>query len=365
MLVDLIVGARPNFIKIASIISAIKEEQEKGTSLSFRLIHTGQHYDHAMSESFFQQLNIPKPDFNLSASGGSQSEQVGSIMVRYENLIFKHGKPNACLVVGDVNSTMACAITAQKLNIDVLHVEGGIRSYDWKMPEEINRLVTDSITNYFFTTSEYANENLRSSGVCDKRIYYVGNTMIDTLIRFRHKFIKPLFFDMLPLQKGRYIVMTLHRPANVDNDIILQSIITEVLNNSENIKIIFPAHPRTQKVLEKIKIQDSRLFIIDPLSYFEFNFLVENCLAVITDSGGVTEETTFMGIPCITLRDNTERPETVEIGTNELIGSNPAAIKLIISKLISGNWKKGTIPLYWDGNAGKRIIQIIKSIYIK
>ena len=358
MKIDLIAGARPNFMKIAAIIDAIRKEQNKGTGISFRLIHTGQHYDHNMSGNFFGQLGIPEPDVNLGAGGGTQAEQTAAIMVGYEKLLME-AKTDLCLVVGDVTSTMACALTAQKLHVKVAHVEAGIRSGDWSMPEEINRMVTDSITNYFFTTTNIADENLLRSGVPKERIFRVGNTMIDTLLKHRPRFQKPPVWDELGLENSRYIVMTLHRPANVDEEGKLKELLSEIINHSHNLPLIFPVHPRTAKILKNMGIEHERLHMIEPLGYREFNYLVERSFAVITDSGGITEETTVMGIPCMTLRDNTERPETITIGTNELIGTDPKAIQPAMEKLFSGNWKKGSIPEMWDGKTAERIVDIL------
>ena len=361
MLIDLIAGARPNFIKIAPITHAIQLAQKQGKKIKFRLIHTGQHYDKNMSDSFFEQLDIPLPDVNLGAGGGTQTEQTAAIMIGYEKIIIEK-KPNLCLVVGDVTSTMACAITAQKLNIKVAHVEAGIRSGDWTMPEEINRMVTDSITNYFFTTTEIANDNLRKSGMCDDRIFWVGNTMIDTLLKHRMNFVKPKIWDQIGLYDKKYIVLTLHRPANVDNDDKLKNLIQEIVKHSKDLPLIFPVHPRTAKILDSLGIKHSNLYLIEPQGYLEFNYLVDRSKAVITDSGGITEETTVLGIPCITLRNNTERPETVTIGTNELIGTDPEAIEPTLKKLFEGNWKKGSIPPLWDGKTAERIVEILINI---
>ncbi|GAB3014350.1 UDP-N-acetylglucosamine 2-epimerase (non-hydrolyzing) [uncultured Cyclobacterium sp.] len=357
--VDLIAGARPNFMKISPIIDAINAAAGEGKAINFRLIHTGQHYDKNMSGSFFEQLGIPEPDVNLGAGGGTQAEQTAAIMIGYEKLLMEGNKPNLCLVVGDVTSTMACTITAQKLHVKVAHVEAGIRSGDWSMPEEINRMVTDSITNYFFTTSEVANESLRKAGVEEERIFYVGNTMIDTLLKHRPRFQKPEVWDKIGLEKGKYIVMTLHRPANVDQEEKLKELIQEIIDHSGGLPLIFPVHPRTKKMLQNLGISHERLHMIDPLGYLEFNFLVESAKAVVTDSGGITEETTVMGVPCMTLRDNTERPETITEGTNELLGTDPKAIKPSMEKLFSGNWKKGQIPHLWDGKTAKRIVDIL------
>ena len=363
MKIDLIAGARPNFMKIAPIIDAVLEEQSKGTDIQFRLIHTGQHYDKNMSDSFFVQLGIPQPNVNLGAGGGTQAEQTAAIMIGYEKLLLSE-RSDLCLVVGDVTSTMACAIVAQKLHIPVAHVEAGIRSGDWTMPEEINRLVTDSITNYFFTTTPEATQTILNSGVSEDRVFWVGNTMIDTLLKQRPRFRKPNFWDELALEKGQYIVMTLHRPANVDDEEKLKELIEEIISNSNGLPLIFPVHPRTAKILATLNIGHQQLQTIEPLGYLEFNYLVENALAVITDSGGITEETTVMGVPCMTLRDNTERPETVVVGTNELIGTNPKSIKPALEKLFAGEWKKGAVPELWDGNTAKRIVSILKNLQV-
>jgi UDP-N-acetylglucosamine 2-epimerase (non-hydrolysing) len=361
MLIDLIAGARPNFMKIAPIIDAIHDAQKIGNDIQYRLIHTGQHYDKNMSDNFFHQLGIPEPDHNLGAGGGSQAEQTASIMIGYERLL-KDKRSDLCLVVGDVTSTMACAITAQKMHVKVAHVEAGIRSDDWTMPEEINRMVTDSITNYFFTTSEVANKNLLKLGVEEDRIYFVGNTMIDTLLKNLPRFQTPAIWHELQLQEKSFFVMTLHRPANVDEESKFKSLLKEILTNTQNLPIIFPVHPRTAKIINKVLESDAsfdtgQLYLVEPLGYLEFNYLVERAKAVITDSGGITEETTLLGVPCMTLRDNTERPETITMGTNELLGTNPDAIKPFMELLFSGNWKKGAIPDLWDGKAAERIIE--------
>lgn len=361
MLIDLIAGARPNFMKIAPIIDAIKTAQEAGKNIHFRLVHTGQHYDKKMSGDFFEQLGIPTPDVNLEAGGGTQAEQTAAIMIRYEKLLMEE-KPDLTLVVGDVTSTMACAISAQKMHVKVAHVEAGIRSGDWTMPEEINRLVTDSITNYFFTTTEVANQTLRQSGVADDRIFWVGNTMIDTLLKHRPRFVQPSIWKEVNLEEGKYIVMTLHRPANVDEESNLKYLIEEIIAHTHGLPLVFPVHPRTAKVLEGLGINSPQLHLVEPMGYLEFNYLVERAKAVITDSGGITEETTVMGVPCMTLRNSTERPETVDMGTNELLGIDPKAIGPAMEKLFSGNWKKGSIPPLWDGGTSKRIVEVLLSV---
>ncbi len=361
MLIDIIAGARPNFMKIAPIIHEIKSTQLKGIDIHYRLVHTGQHYDKKMSGSFFEELNIPDPDINLESGSGTQAEQTAKIMVRYERLLLD--KPcDLTLVVGDVTSTMACSIAAKKLNIKVAHVEAGIRSFDLTMPEEINRMVTDSITDYFYTTSSVANKNLEKLGVKSESIKFVGNTMIDTLLKNIDRLKKPEIWDKLNLIAGKYIVMTLHRPANVDEEHKLAELVNEIGEASETYPLIFPVHPRTKQILEKAGISHANLNFIDPLGYLEFNYLVKESMAVVTDSGGITEETTVMGIPCLTIRDNTERPETISVGTNELIGTDPKNIRPNMRRIISGKWKKGSIPELWDGCAAKRIVEHLVSI---
>lgn len=358
-LIDIIAGARPNFMKIAPIIRAIKERQNKGSCLSYRLVHTGQHYDVQMSGNFFSQLDIPEPDVNLEVGSGTQAEQTAAIMIHYEKLLLENPS-DLCLVVGDVTSTMACTITAQKLGVPVAHVEAGIRSGDWSMPEEINRMVTDSITNYFFTTSESANNNLRRSAVDDKHIFFVGNTMIDTLLFNMDKLSTPLFWDDYKLESETYFVLTLHRPANVDAIDSFERMLRTIAVGTQGLPIIFPVHPRTAKSLSNLQELPKNLYFVDPQPYLEFNYLVKNAKAVITDSGGITEECTVMGVPCMTLRDSTERPETVSIGTNELIGTDPTMLKPALDRLFKGKWKVGAIPEKWDGKTGARIVSILE-----
>ena len=362
MKLTLIAGARPNFMKIAPIIHAICIAKKNGVNIHYRLIHTGQHYDHKMSDTFFTELNIPEPNSNLGCGGGTQAEQTAAIMVAFEKELIAN-PVDLVIVVGDVTSTMACSIVAKKLNTKVAHVEAGIRSFDLSMPEEINRMVTDALADYFFTTTELANENLRKAGISNDRIFFVGNVMIDTLLFNQKRFKKPAIFAEFALKKFNYFVLTMHRPANVDEADKLKDLMHEIVSNTHKLPIIFPIHPRTAKIFNELGIDAPNLKIVEPIGYLEFNYLVENAKAVITDSGGITEETTVMGIPCITLRDNTERPETITIGTNELIGTDPSAIKPALEKLFAGEWKKGGIPALWDGNTAKRIVEHINKIY--
>ncbi len=372
---DLIAGARPNFMKIAPIIDALTRIGAAGSTpglqrdpggLRYRLIHTGQHYDRKMSGEFFEQLGIPEPEINLEVGSGTQAEQTAAIMTRYEKVLMNQ-RSDLCLVVGDVTSTMACAIVAKKMGVRVAHVEGGIRSGDLSMPEEINRMVTDSITDFFFTTSETANHNLRRSGVAEDRIFFVGNTMIDTLMKQMPRLRPPPFWEHRGLKPGQYFVLTLHRPANVDEITQLKAMLDAVIEGTRGLPVVFPVHPRTRKQLDSSSItgNHSSLFCVDPLGYLEFNFLVQQAKAVITDSGGITEESTVMHVPCLTLRDNTERPETITLGTNELIGTHPARLKPALDTLFAGNWKKGSIPPLWDGRAAERIVQHLRTIFFK
>ncbi|MBQ7697099.1 MAG: UDP-N-acetyl glucosamine 2-epimerase [Paludibacteraceae bacterium] len=404
MHLTLIAGARPNFIKIAALVHAIEKYNEKCSlnklvPVQYQLVHTGQHYDKNMSDTFFEELGIPAPDINLGCGGGTQAEQTAAIMVAFEKYLLEH-PTDIVIVVGDVTSTMACSIVAKKLNTKVCHVEAGIRSWDLTMPEEINRMVTDSLADYMFTTSEVANRNLVRQGaelveslmskderslkvdqsellpedryanprIC-QRVWYVGNVMIDTLLVNRVRFRKPQVWGELGLKEKEYIVMTMHRPANVDEETHLKALMEEIIINVHELPIIFPIHPRTAKIFYNLWGDEAQLakrfpnlHIVEPMGYLEFNYLVERAKAVVTDSGGITEETTVMGVPCITLRDNTERPETCTIGTNELIGTNPNVIKPALDQLFAGEWKKGTIPPLWDGHTAERIVEILASL---
>lgn len=397
MHITLIAGARPNFMKIAPLIKAIKSHNESvdegvsglGGKISYRLVHTGQHYDKNMSDTFFEELGIPAPDVNLGCGGGTQAEQTAHIMMEFEKELLAH-PTDVVLVVGDVTSTMACSIVAKKLNTKVCHVEAGIRSWDLTMPEEINRMVTDSLADYMFTTSEVANANLLRQGASlqlpperrreknpslqgraglGPKFWFVGNVMIDTLLANRARFRKPQIWDELGLKEKQYIVMTMHRPANVDEETHLKALMEQIITNVHGLPIVFPIHPRTAKIFYNLWGDEAHvaqlfpnLHIVEPMGYLEFNYLVERAKAVVTDSGGITEETTVMGVPCITLRDNTERPETCTVGTNELIGTKPKAIKPAMDKLFAGEWKKGAIPELWDGHAAERIINILSTL---
>ena len=360
MKITIVAGARPNFIKIAPIIKAIEKKQIEGAKISFRLVHTGQHYDKNLSETFFQELNIPKPNANLEVKSGSQSIQTAAIMVAFEQELVQ----NPCdlvLVVGDVNSTMACAIVAKKLNIKVTHVEAGIRSGDMTMPEEINRIVTDSITDYFFTTSIWAGENLLKYGADATNIHFVGNVMIDTLYQNLDRISAPLFWNEFNLEPKNYIILTLHRPSNVDEEQSLIQLLQGIDTMVGDKKVIFPIHPRTKAILGETKLNLKNIIFVEPQGYLNFMFLIKNSFAVITDSGGISEETTVLGIPCFTMRNNTERPETQTVGTNTLVGTSIENLDKIFCNFLQNGARKAGIPPLWDGKASERIIAILLS----
>jgi UDP-N-acetylglucosamine 2-epimerase (non-hydrolysing) len=363
MIVDIIAGARPNFVKVASIIHAFLMQSESVKNFSYRLVHTGQHYDDQMSSDFFRQLDIPKPDVNFEVGSGTHSEQTAKIMTSYERLLIKR-KSDLCLVVGDVNSTVACALTAKKCGLPVAHVEAGIRSYDWSMPEEINRVVTDSISDYFFTTSRNAGRNLTNAGVSEEKIYFVGNTMIDTLLRNINYLRPPDFWEHFNLSERNFFILTVHRPANVDSLESFQYLLKNIEENCGEFPVVFPVHPRTAKVLKGSIHTYSNIKLVAPQPYLEFNYLVKHAAGVITDSGGITEEATALGVPCMTLRDTTERPETVDVGSNEIIGTRPESVKKYLEKVRSGIWKKSAVPELWDGRAGERIVKILRDKFI-
>lgn len=362
MLLDLIVGARPNFIKIAPLTKAIDKAASQGADIAYRLIHTGQHYDTKMSKSFFAQLEIPEPDVNFGAGGGTQAAQTASIMLGYEKYL-EEQKPDLTIVVGDVTSTMACTIVAKKAGVPVAHIEAGIRSGDMTMPEEINRILTDSITDYFFTTTPQAGKTLQTLGVSQEKIFFVGNIMIDTLRTQEPKLFAPSFWEEEDLHPGSYIVLTLHRPSNVDDATHLEALLKAIAESTKGSKkVIIPVHPRAASKIKEITTNNAlydHFIFIEPLSYQEFNYMVKHSVGVITDSGGITEETTVFGVPCITLRTSTERPETITIGTNELLGIDPAVVPPAIEKLLAGHWKKGGIPELWDGQTAGRIVEIL------
>ncbi len=358
-----VVGARPNFMKIAPIVRAIRAHK----GIQHILVHTGQHYDHAMSGSFFKDLGIPKPNINLGIGSGSHAKQTAEIMMAFEHVLMKV-KPDVVLVVGDVNSTMACSLVATKLRIAVVHVEAGLRSYDRNMPEEINRLVTDSIADLLFTTSEDADKNLIKEGLPKDRIYFVGNVMIDTLMNNLVAAQRLNILSKFALKKKAFALVTLHRPSNVDSKESLSKIMNAFKVIQNKIPIVFPVHPRTKKNLEKFLSKNElmkmkQMVFIEPLGYLDFLALMNEAKFVITDSGGIQEETTVLGIPCLTVRENTERPITITEGTNTLVGLNTDKIIKESLKILKGQGKKGRRPKFWDGKASTRIIKTLVALH--
>jgi len=348
-----VVGARPNLMKAAPVLRALRER----TKVKQTLVHTGQHYDTNMSDVFFRQLGIPAPDVNLEVGSGTHAQQTADIMSRFEPVVLST-VPNVVLVYGDVNSTLAAALVCSKLLIRVGHVEAGLRSFDRTMPEEINRLLTDRIADLLFTPSEDADRNLEREGIARNKIYRVGNVMIDTLVRLLPKALQ---FKMGQLP-DRYALVTLHRPSNVDDGRVLKSILESLLEVSLHLDVVFPVHPRTRLRIEGFGVHATNLHLLEPLPYVEFLALQHGAAVVITDSGGVQEETTYLRVPCLTLRENTERPVTVAVGTNVLVGQDRMKLHTELSKILEGKGKPGSIPPLWDGHASERIAEIIQRI---
>ena len=361
-----VVGARPNFIKIAPIIEQMNLHPKM---LIQKLVHTGQHYDDRMSKAFFDDLGIPKPDINLEVGSGTHAEQTAHIMMKFEKVCIQE-RPDLVIVVGDVNSTLACTITAKKLGIRVAHIEAGLRSKDMTMPEEINRLCTDILCDYLFTTDHFANENLAKEGIPAERVFFVGNVMIDALIRHKERAMKLGVMQKLALRREGYATLTLHRPSNVDDKFTLRGIFEALQEIAQDIPIIFPIHPRTRKMSEQFGLQHffttdetiRGIRIIEPLGYLEFLHLTMNARMVLTDSGGLQEETTALGIPCITLRYNTERPITCEVGTNVLVGNDRQRILQAAKDVFQGRVLPRNIPDLWDGHAAARIVGVLVSL---
>lgn len=352
-----VVGARPNFMKAAPVIAALEEADE----ITQTLVHTGQHYDANMSKVFFSELGIPEPDINLDVGSATHAVQTAEIMKRFEEVVL-NDPPDLVLVYGDVNSTVAAALVCSKLLIRVGHVEAGLRSFDRSMPEEVNRVVTDQIADLLFTPSKDGNQNLLREGVAAERIHLVGNVMIDTLVRLLPRALER--WEKEPLQRWhekRFALVTIHRPSNVDDPTVLGWILSALQNISEQILVIFPVHPRTrQRLLEgSIVTEAPGLFLMDPLGYLDFLALQRHAALIITDSGGIQEETTFLGIPCFTIRRNTERPLTLTIGTNTLVGHDMDRLQKEVARVLTGEAKRGSVPPLWDGHAAERIAGII------
>ena len=352
-----VVGARPNFMKIAPLIRDMNARKDR---IEHLLVHTGQHYDKSMSDDFFVQLGIPQPDVNLGIGSASHAQQTAKILTAFESVLVEHN-PDMVVVVGDVNSTMACALVAAKSGVKVAHVEAGLRSFDRTMPEEINRILTDALSDLLFTTEEAGNENLRREGIPREKIFFVGNVMIDTLVH--------CLAAMPPgpphpgLEKKEYAVITLHRPSNVDHPETLKGMLRAFQDISKNLKLVIPLHPRTRANIERFGLSDAlrtleeNAVVTGPVGYVDMLRLVKDSRMVITDSGGIQEETTYLGVPCITLRANTERPSTVTLGTNTLVGSDTGKLLRAVERVMLNSHVRGTIPPLWDGHASERIVE--------
>lgn len=366
-----VVGARPNFMKVAPIVRRMNEHNAAASNNGVRfehiLVHTGQHYDSRMSDVFFRDLGLPQPDINLEVGSGSHAVQTGRVMIAFEEIVLKL-KPDLVIVVGDVNSTVACAVTSAKVNIPVAHVEAGLRSFDRTMPEEINRIVTDHVSTYLFTPSRIANTNLAKEGIDGSGVFFVGNVMVDTLMAFRRRASVRGVLQKLKLTKRGYALMTLHRPSNVDSSQTLRKIFAALGQIQQMLPVIFPAHPRAARAMSsgwaRWHLHRMRnLVIIEPLGYLDFLCLMDSAHLVLTDSGGIQEETTVLGVPCITLRENTERPETLTMGTNVLAGCDPEKIVAQASKALQGETEKTKIPELWDGQSADRVLKTLVTIF--
>lgn len=359
-----VVGARPNFMKVAPIHKAFKKKE----GVKSTILHTGQHYDEKMSDIFFRQLELPKPDIYLGIGGGTHAEQTGRVMMAFEKVV-EEEQPDLILVVGDVNSTVACSLVGSKCHVPVAHVEAGLRSGDRRMPEEINRIVTDSISDLLFVTEQSGIKNLENEGAPEEKVHFVGNVMIDSLVYYREKAsLQPNGIPGFDLESGEYILMTMHRPSNVDNKEGLKEMVAIIKQLSGYKKVVFPMHPRTRKNLKQYElfervVQLDRVHVIEPQGYFEFLNLMDNAALVVTDSGGIQEETTYLKVPCLTLRENTERPVTINVGTNQLVEIEAAKVAEKADEIFSGSARQGEIPPLWDGKAAERIADIIENFF--
>jgi len=359
-----IVGARPNFMKIAPIHRLMM----KSDAFQPILTHTGQHYDRIMSKIFFDELELPEPDIYLGVGSGSHAQQTGEVMMKLEQVMTEH-KPDMILVVGDVNSTLAASLVASKLCVPIAHVEAGLRSFDRSMPEEINRIVTDSLAELLFITEESGRINLRKEGVPERKIFFVGNVMIDSLLYYRKKAADSRILAQFNLDSAPYTLLTLHRPSNVDDPTQFKRILDALEVIQKEIPIIFPIHPRSKKMIGKFEFTQQveamkNLQLVDPLGYLDFLHLMDHATLVLTDSGGIQEETTVLGIPCLTLRENTERPVTIDVGTNVLVGMDPDKIIAEALNILSGKRKVGAIPELWDGNSASRIVRVLEQYHV-
>lgn len=357
-----IVGARPNFMKIAPI----QRQMNADSAITPFLVHTGQHYDERMSKFFFDDLQLPQPDVYLGVGSGSHATQTAKVMVEFETLC-QNEKPDWVVVVGDVNSTLACSLVAAKQGIPVAHVEAGLRSFDRAMPEEINRIVTDALSDLLFTSEESGNRHLAHEGIAEEKVHFVGNVMIDSLLHFGELASRSPILEQLEVGPKSYALVTLHRPSNVDDRDNLCQILKAFEEIQQELPIIFPIHPRTRKTLDKFELGKlisgmPNLRLIPPAGYLDFMQLTRNARFVMTDSGGIQEETTVLGIPCMTLRENTERPVTVTLGTNEIVGNQKHSIINAARRILNGQWKNGTTPPLWDGQTAARIVEVFKDV---
>jgi UDP-N-acetylglucosamine 2-epimerase (non-hydrolysing) len=363
MKIMVVAGARPNFMKVAPLIEALRAVQARCPALEYTLVHTGQHYDAQMSQAFFEDLGLPSPDVDLGVGSGSHAEQTGKIMIAFEGLL-QRVEPDWVVVVGDVNSTMACAITAKKLGVKVAHVEAGLRSRDWSMPEEINRVATDVLCDLLFTTDPLASANLQAEGVDPGRIHFVGNVMIDTLLKHCERAAALRLWERFGLQAGAYGIVTLHRPSNVDDRQVFEGIVAALEVVQRQLPLVFPMHPRTRKMAETFgmwaHMQDwPQANLVEPLGYLQMLSLTSHAALILTDSGGLQEEAVILGVPCITLRENTERPITVVVGANQVVGNKPAAIIEAVQTRLSQSQTPFQPPEKWDGLAARRIVEIL------
>lgn len=361
-----IVGVRPNFMKVAPLHRAFKNHPK----IISKIIHTGQHYDANMSDVFLEQLQIPKPDYYLGIGGGSHTEVTAKTMLEFEKVILTEN-PDLVIVVGDVSATLACTLVAKKLHIPVAHVEAGLRSGDNLMPEEMNRMVVDKVADYLFVTEKSGLENLKRDGICDKKIFFVGNVMIDSLKYYLKKASQTSILEDLGIQRNNFVIVTMHRPANVDSEEGLNAILTILENTVKHQTVVFPIHPRTAKNIKALGLEKrlnaiKNLVLTKPQGYLEFLQLMKNASAIITDSGGIQEETTFLQVPCLTFRKTTERPVTVEMGTNHLLSDlNPHTVDEKLQEILKGKASKGQIPPLWDGKTAERISEILVSKFTK
>jgi UDP-N-acetylglucosamine 2-epimerase (non-hydrolysing) len=358
-----VVGARPNFMKVAPLHRALL----RSGAFQPKIVHTGQHYDERMSDVFFRQLEMPEPDIYLGVGSGSHAQQTARVMTAFEEVVLNE-KPDLVIVVGDVNSTLACSLVAAKLHVPVAHVEAGLRSFDRTMPEEINRIVTDSISDLLFVTEQSGLDNLRNEGVPDEKVFFVGNIMIDSLVHFREKAARTTVLEDLKVRPSSYVLMTMHRPANVDQEQGLRTILETIEGIAAGRQVVFPVHPRTRQRFADFGLAErlsalKNLILVEPLGYLEFLRLMEQAMVVVTDSGGIQEETTYLNVPCLTLRPNTERPVTVELGTNELMELDPARILASVRAVAEGKRPRGTVlPPLWDGKTAERIVQVLEEV---